>query len=109
MEYNTIFYFILFFVIVEYLVQQGLSVLNRRAASPSLPLELAGLYDKEKYAEQQRYFAENNRFGSIMNTATILAILILLFTGLLGWLDEWTREITSDSLLRTSVSILLTA
>lgn len=99
MGYNTIFYFILFFVIVEYLVQQSLSMLNRRAASPSLPLELVGLYDKEKYAEQQRYFAENNRFGSIMNTATILAILILLFTGLLGWLDEWTREITSDSLL----------
>ncbi len=99
MGHNTIFYFILFFVIVEYLVQQSLSMLNRRAASPSLPLELVGLYDKEKYAEQQRYFAENNRFGSIMNTATILAILILLFTGLLGWLDEWTREITSDSLL----------
>ena len=99
MGYNTIFYFILFFVIVEYLIQQSLSMLNRRAASPSLPLELVGLYDKEKYAEQQRYFAENNRFGSIVNTATILVILILLFTGLFGWLDEWTREITSDSLL----------
>ena len=99
MGYNTIFYFILFFVIVEYLIQQSLSMLNRRAASPSLPLELVGLYDKEKYAEQQRYFAENNRFGSIVNTATILVILILLCTGLFGWLDEWTREITSDSLL----------
>ena len=48
MGYNTIFYFILFFVIVEYLVQQSLSMLNRRAASPSLPLELVGLYDKEE-------------------------------------------------------------
>ena len=43
MGYNTIFYFILFFVIVEYLIQQSLSMLNRRAASPSLPLELVGL------------------------------------------------------------------
>ena len=99
MEYNTIFYLILFFVVGEYAVQQGLSALNRRAALPALPLELNGLYDEEKYAEQQRYFAVNNRFGSITNTITTVVILILLFTGLFGWLDRWVQELASGSLL----------
>ena len=67
MGYNTIFYFILFFVIVEYLVQQSLSMLNRRAASPSLPLELVGLYDKEKYAESSvwEYYEYCDNIGNI--------------------------------------------
>lgn len=59
MEYNALFWIIIFIVTGEYLLSQYLSLCNRRAASQELPELLAGFYDKEQYARQQDYFKVN--------------------------------------------------
>ncbi|MCH5327513.1 MAG: M48 family peptidase, partial [Coprobacter sp.] len=99
MEYNVIGWIILGFVVSEYAVQQLLSRLNRRAASPHLPPALAGLYDERQYAEQQRYFAINNRFASITDTVMTALVVLLLCTGFFGRMDAWVQTVFPGSLL----------
>lgn len=99
MESNVIKGIILFFVVAEYVIEQLLSHLNRRAASPVLPAALTGLYDERQYAEQQRYFAVNNRFGSMTDTIMTGTVVVLLCTGLFGRVDAWVQTVVSGSLL----------
>lgn len=100
--YNWVFYVIVLFVVGEYLFSQWLSARNRRAASPVLPEELRGLYDEQKYADQQNYFKVNNRFSFITSSFSTLLILLMLALGGFGWLDMW-----ASSLFETPVPATL--
>ncbi|MCP9611224.1 M48 family metallopeptidase [Coprobacter tertius] len=99
MEYNIVFFLILFFVVVEFCMQQMLSFLNRRAASPVLPDKLIDLYDKTKYAEQQQYFSVNNKLGSISSIVDFVVIILFLVFGWFGGLYDWAYQVTSGSLI----------
>ena len=87
--YNWVFYIIVFFVVGEYIFFPMVGIEKRRAASPVLAGNVAGLYDERKYADQQNYFKVNNRFGLITSTYTTLLVLLMLFLGGFGWLDTW--------------------
>ena len=103
MEYNALFWIIIFIVTGEYLLSQYLSLCNRRAASQELPELLAGFYDKEQYARQQDYFKVNNRFGSVTSTLMWILTVILLCIGFFGWLNGKSLEITSSPVLSALV------
>jgi STE24 endopeptidase len=60
--------------------------------SPEIPAVLKGIYNPEEYAKQQLYQKENSRFGLISGSFSFAIILVVLFGGLLGWLDGVLRE-----------------
>ncbi len=84
---NLYFYLIIGILILDFLIERGLSWLNMRNVSSNLPDALKGIYDSEKYARQQQYFKTNQRFGLITGTFSFAVMLLMLVFGGFGWLD----------------------
>ncbi|MDR1698244.1 MAG: M48 family metallopeptidase [Prevotellaceae bacterium] len=97
---NFYFYLILGILILDFLIERGLSWLNMRNVNPHLPDALKGIYDSEKYARQQQYFKTNQRFGLITGTFSFVVMLLMLLLGGFGWLDGIVSSWTGNEILR---------
>ncbi len=96
---NLIFNLIVLFVIGEYLFSTTLQWLNLRHKSKTLPETLRGFYDEEKYQKSLAYEREKSILSIISNTISTSVILLLLFSGAFGWLDEFLRQYTTHPIL----------
>jgi len=99
MHYNTIFWIIITFIIIDFVWSQIRAALNRSRMSDTLPPELDGIYDVEEYARQQQYQRVNSKFGLIERSISMLGILAVLFIGALGWLNDTLQAYISNDIL----------
>ncbi|MDD2797387.1 MAG: M48 family metallopeptidase [Bacteroidales bacterium] len=96
---QTLFYLILFFVIADFVLEQTLSVLNRKMLSPIIPEKLKGIYEPDKYVKQQNYQKINTRFSDKTRLFSLVLELAMLLLGGFAWVDDWARSITQNETL----------
>ena len=89
---STLLILIIAFVLLEFTVSSVLSWLNSKWMTHPIPKELEGLYDEEKYRKQQEYTRVNRRLGWVERCVTLAITLVILLTGLFGWLDDLTAK-----------------
>jgi len=97
--YNAVFYAIIAIIVLNYILERTLSYLNTKNMSTSLPGELEGIYDKEKYQKQQEYQITNSKFGFITSTFSLLLILLMLFLGGFAWIDQLVNQWVDNRIL----------
>jgi len=83
----------------EYLLSSVSSVLNMNSITESVPDGFQNHYDKEKYAKSQMYLKTNTQFGLFTGTFSLIVMLIVIHTGVFGFLDEFVRTKTSHPIL----------
>lgn len=66
----------------------------------SIPEELHGIYDEEKYRKSQQYEKVNIAFSMITGTFSFLLILVILFVNGFAFLDNYVSNITQSEYLR---------
>ena len=89
------FYLILLIIIADYIFERFLDYLNSTRWSDSLPVQLKGIYDEEKYRQQQAYEKENHRFGLMTSGfGFLLVIMMLVFEGF-AWLNNSALDIST--------------
>ena len=96
---NMFFYFMIFFYAADFFWNQFLAYLNRTRMNPVMPKELDGIYDSAEYARQQTYQKENSRFSTISGSFSFAIVLLFLWYGGVGWLDELLRTYTDNTVL----------
>ena len=99
MTVQTVFIIIILLIVVEFVLERLLSVLNMRASTQPIPEMLDGVYDDEKYRKQQNYFRENTRFEIISSTISFLISLSVILLGGFGWFDTLVRSWSDNSIL----------
>ncbi len=84
-------YTVLLILVISYLLELTVSLLNIRSLDPALPQEFSTTYNAEEYKNSQAYTRETT-FFSISETSysTILTIIFLLAGGF-NYVDIWTR------------------
>lgn len=97
--YTTITYIIIGILLLDYVIERGLAYLNTRNVKTDLPLQLKGLYDAEAYAKQQSYFKENQRFGLITSTFSLLLILAMFAVGGFAFVDTLAHNMVENAIL----------
>src|ERR1039457_1447433 len=90
----TFFYFILGFLVFEYILEGILAYLNSTYWSDHLPDELAGIYDEEKYKKSMAYEKQKEKFSLVVSSLTFIAMMLMLTMGGFGWLDNFIRQHT---------------
>ncbi|MEI7675330.1 MAG: M48 family metallopeptidase [Bacteroidales bacterium] len=100
---QTLFYLIILFVVADFILEQTLSILNRKMLSPIIPEKLKGIYEPDKYAKQQEYQKINTRFGDKTRLFALILELTLLLLGGFAVVDDWARSITQNE---TAISLL---
>lgn len=100
---NTIFWIIIAIILFDFIFEKTLDYLNSTRMQESLPDELKGIYNEEKYAQSQQYEKVKNRFSMITSTFSLFIMLGMLFGGGFGMLDEWVRNITGNIYFQTLI------
>jgi STE24 endopeptidase len=98
---NTIFWIIIAIVLFDFIFEKVLDYLNSKSIKETLPDELKGIYDAEKYAKSQKYEKVNSRFSLVTSTFSLVLILAMLFAGGFGLMDQWVRSISENIYLQT--------
>ncbi|NQU85065.1 MAG: M48 family metallopeptidase [Mariniphaga sp.] len=73
--HEILFYIIIAIIVVDFIVEKYLDYLNTTRWSDTIPEEVKGIYDEEKYKKQQAYQRENHRFGMLTSSFSFLLIL----------------------------------
>ncbi len=93
---EVLFYVIITIVVIDFLFEKVLDLLNDRRKSPQMPEAAKGIYDEERYAKWLAYDKANGRLGMLSSSVNIILILSVLIFGGFGWLDAWLRTFTEQ-------------
>ncbi len=97
--YGILFWIIIAIIVLDFLFEKYLDYLNTTRWSTTLPNEVKGIYDEEKYKKQQAYQRENHRFGILSSSFSFAVTLAMfLFYGF-ALVDGWAWRITSNEIL----------
>ena len=113
MSTESIFIIILAIFIGETLLTKYLWYLNTTRWSDTLPKELEGIYDAEKYAKSQKYERAKYKFSWLSGGISFVLMLLILIFWWFGWLDSFLRGYVSGPIVLAlwffgSVTILQT-
>ncbi|MCE4565412.1 M48 family metallopeptidase [Maribellus sp. CM-23] len=101
--HEFLFWLIIAILAVDFLFEKYLDYLNTTKWSDTLPEEVKGIYDEEKYRKQQAYQRENHRFGMLTGSfSMVLTLGMFLFFGF-ALVDSWAWSLTSSAILAALV------
>ncbi|MGK0235325.1 MAG: STE24 endopeptidase, partial [Psychroserpens sp.] len=103
MSPQTLFYIIIGILIVNFIVDKVLDTLNAKHFNDPIPEELKDVYELDEYQKSQAYKKENQRFGTIASTISILATLLFFFLDGFKYVDEIARSISDNNIIITLV------
>lgn len=97
--YITLFWIIIAIIVLDFLFEKYLDYLNTTKWSDTLPDEVKGIYDEEKYKKQQTYQRENYKFGLLTSSFSFaITLAMFLFYGF-ALVDSWAWSFTSNAIL----------
>lgn len=97
--FTSITFIIIAILVIDYIIERGLAYLNTRNVKTELPEQLKGLYDADEYAKQQAYFKENQRFGLITSSFSLVLILAMFMVGGFALVDGIAHNMVGNSIL----------
>ena len=92
MSGKVIVILVLGILIFDFLLDLLLSFLNEKSSKNPIPNELKGIYDDEKYQKSQDYQNATGRFAKISSTLSLIVMLVSIWFGWFGFLDDWVRD-----------------
>ncbi len=96
LNYNTMngyLVFILAVILTGFCLEVLVALLNLRALQPVLPQEFADVFDKEKYAQSQKYTRATTRFGLLQNSIMTPVTILFILLGGFNWVDSLARSL----------------
>jgi STE24 endopeptidase len=98
-------------ILISYLLELTVAMLNLRALKPVLPEEFREIYDQQKYEKSQKYTRVTSRFSLLKNSITTVVTLAFLLLGGFNYVDVWARslgygEIVTGLLFTAALGVL---
>lgn len=89
---NGYLLFILSVLLLGYLIELVVALLNLRSLNPDLPAEFAGVYDRDQYARSQEYTRVQTRFSLVQSTVSLVVTLAFILAGGFNLIDLAARS-----------------
>ena len=100
---QILFYIIVGLVVADFVFERFMEYLNSKQWSDQLPEVVKGIYDEEKYRQQQAYEKVNYRFSMVSSSFSfVLLLLMFLFTGF-AWVNSLALSVSANSILTALV------
>lgn len=97
--HNILFWVIIAIIVIDFLFEKYLDYLNTKTMSDTLPDEVKGIYDEEKYKKQQAYQRENNRFGLISGSVSFAATLLMFLLFGFAFVNNIAWDFTGNAIV----------
>ena len=103
MNSTTLFYILIAILLINFIIDKALDILNSKHFDDAIPTELTDVYEKEEYEKSQAYKKTNARFSNITSLFSLtLTVSFFLFDGF-KYVDEIARNYSSNSIIITLV------
>ena len=89
---NPYLIFILAALVLEYLLNLVVSILEIRSLDPDLPPEFSDVYDREKYRQSQQYTRVTNRFSLLHDSFMLVVTITFILAGGFNRIDLMARS-----------------
>jgi len=99
MTANFLFVAIVLIILLGFILDRVLSLLNQKSWKPEIPAEMLGFYDEEKYKKSHDYEKARGTFNVWSSLFSLVLILLMLFFNGFAYLDAWVRDITENQYL----------
>jgi len=99
MTSQTLFYIIIGILIVNFVIDKILDLLNARRFQDSIPSELKDVYDTVEYKKSQSYKQEKYRFGILTGTISIVVTLLFFFFDGFAFVDGIARTFSENNII----------
>lgn len=97
---STFFFLIIFFLVFNFLLENGLTLLNYFYPQKPFPLFLSKVYSQEKYEKSQLYEQAKLRVGILVSVVQFIAVLAFFYFGGFAYLDTFVRNQSDYYLLQ---------
>lgn len=98
---QQLFYTIIAIIVIEYLLDEILGMLNKKRWSNTIPTELADTYSSEQFENHKQYRSVNYQFGTISGVFNLLVLLIFLFLDGFPIVDGLVKDINNSEIVRS--------
>ncbi|MTI30123.1 M48 family metallopeptidase [Xanthovirga aplysinae] len=99
MEPTAILWIILGLITFNFVFDQVVDLLNRKAMKDELPDALREFYEEEKYRKSVQYHRTKDQFSVFSSSFSFILSILVIGFGLLGYLDSWLRPLIQTDLL----------
>jgi len=96
---QILFYIIIGLLVADFIFERFLEYLNSTQWSDQLPAELKGIFDDEKYRQQQAYEKVNFRFSLISSTFSFILVLLMFLLAGFAWVNNLALYVTTNPIL----------
>ncbi len=90
--------FILAVIVINFLLNSTISLLNLKALSPDLPEEFTDIYDRDKYRQSQDYTRVQTIFSLFENSIITAITVLFLLGGGFNLVDQFVRGFNVGSI-----------
>ncbi len=107
MQPTTIFWIIIGILILNYLLEQFMSLLNAKSWKASLPNSLRTFYDEEKYLKAREYFIHRRSFSFLISTYNLIIMLLMFFFDGFLKIYELSISLNSNEIIQTIIFFVI--
>lgn len=96
---TTLFFILIAIIIIEFVIDTTLDVLNAKHYGDKLPEPLQDVYDTEEYLKSQAYKKERFKFSMVSSVFSLVMLLAFFFLDGFAFVDELARQYTDHPIL----------
>ncbi|MDC7993935.1 M48 family metallopeptidase [Altibacter sp. HG106] len=95
MSPEVLFYILIGIIILNFIWDTALGLLNANHFDDPVPEELQGVFEEGEYQKSQRYKKASFRFGLLSSSFSLVVTLAFFFLEGFAWVDAIARSVTS--------------
>lgn len=107
MEQNVFSFFIPIVLVSSFIFNLFVEFLNLKSITPQVPDEMKDVFEEEKYQKSQAYLKENTVFSLINSGVNLVLILLAIYSGLIGILDNIIRSFGASEIANGMLFIFI--
>jgi len=101
MSPNLLFYILISIIVIKFIFDTVLDIVNAKHYNDKVPDVLADVYDEKEYLKSQQYKKEKFKFSLITSSFSLLLTLLFFAFDGFAYVDALARSITSNSIFIT--------
>ena len=86
-------------LLFEYALSTVSALLNMKSITSDIPEDFKNHYDEEKYSQSQSYLKDKTKFGLFSGTFSLTLTLLVIHTGIFGYIDTMARSFSDNSVV----------
>lgn len=99
MQPTSLFYLLISIIIISFIIDKILDILNAKHFDDKIPAKLADVYDEDEYKKSQAYKKTNEKFSNLTSIFSIILTLTFFFVDGFKYVDDFARNFTNHPIL----------